>query len=115
MCGSVSKPNCGRFANRDVSNVEPSETIERLERLELDLRPKPAVNDHRGELPETINVDEPCLLQPGELLLEIAVVVRPMITARSGGPDFRQVRLAAARSPYNLIEVFFARPSISVL
>ena len=92
-----------------------SEAIERLERLELDLRSKPAIHHHGGELPETINVDEPCLLQPGELLLEITVVVRPMITARGGGPDFRQVALAVAGPPYKLIEIFFARPPISLL
>ena len=48
-----------------------------MERFELVLRLKPAVNHRRREFPEAIHVLEARFSEPAELLFKVAVAVRP--------------------------------------
>src|SRR5215471_138173 len=104
--GYVLKPSCG-------TRNEINKRLERLDQFEL--KPKPTVDHHGGKLPETIDVDKSRLLEPSEFLLKIAVIVRPMITARSRGADFSKIGFSARRAPHKLVEVFVTSASISFL
>src|SRR6516164_2539672 len=105
--GYVSKPSCG-------TRSEVNKRLERLENFELELKPKPTVDHHGGKLPETIDVDESCLFEPGEFPIEVAVILRSMITARRCGADFRKIGFSPCRSPYKLVEVFVTSAPISL-